>query len=211
MQCFRCGQILAKNNWKPSQWRERCPLVYPYVGCKQCHTSGPTDAMCVIYGRMRHHLSLHTEEKGREQTEFLMEWRSRQGEFSQHKSLSHHGALPAVLNFHPRHWDDPDGQYDFDPGNHVYARAMQRACPDFLMRTGMSDQKKIADCIRAVLQLDWTLRRSLRVNEERTRSLAALHDPWPRSGISLHKAALFWLAFSYRIWFIDLIENWPTC
>ena len=166
--------------------------------------------MYVIYGSMRNHLSLHTEEKGREQTEFLMEWRSRQWEFSQHKSLSHLGALPAVRDFHPRHWKDSDGQFYFDPGNQVYALAMQRACPDFLMRTGMSDQEKIGDCIEAVLGLEWTLRRSLRVEEERARSLAALHEPWPESGISVYEAARFWRAFSHQTWFIDWVENWPT-
>ena len=166
--------------------------------------------MYVIYGSMRHHLSLHTEEKGREQTEFLMEWRSRQWEFSQHKSLSHLGALPAVRDFHPRHWKDSDGQFYFDPGNQVYARAMQRACPDFLMRTGMSDQEKIGDCIEAVLGLEWTLRRSLRVEEERARSLAALHEPWPESDISVDEAARFWRAFSFQTWFTDWVQNWPT-
>ena len=174
--------------------------------------------MNIMYENVRHRQSLHTDEEGRAQTEFLMEFRSRQWEFSQHKSLSHHSALPAVLNlsttgrnpYCPRHWDDPDGQYYFDPGNRVYARAMQRACPDFLMRTGMSDQEKIGDCIKAVLGLDWTLRRSLRVKEERARSLAALHEPWPESGISVYEAARFWRAFSFQTWFIDWVENWPT-
>ena len=31
----------------------------------------------------------------------------------------------------------------FDPGNHVYARAVRRACPDFLRLTGLSDEEKI--------------------------------------------------------------------
>ena len=210
MECFRCEQIVPENDWKRSQWNERCPIVYPYVGCKNCHASGPTFDMNIMYENVRHRQSLHTDVEGRAQTEFLMEFRSRQWEFSQHKSLSHHGALLAELPFHPRHWDDADGQSYFDPGNHVYARAMQRACPDFLMRTGMSNQEKIGDCIEAVLGLDWTLRRSLRVKEEQARSRAALHEPWPESGISVYEAARFWRAFSHQTWFIDWVQNWPT-
>ena len=223
MECFRCEQIVPENDWKCSQWNERCPIVYPYVGCKNCNEPGPTIGMNIAYANARAQMrrALNTDEEGRAQTEFLIEFRSRQWEFSQHKSLSHHSAdsaLPAGPNLStigrnpwcPRHWDDHDGLYYFDPGNRVYARAMQRACPDFLMRTGMSDQKKIADCIRAVLQLDWTLRRSLRVKEEQARSRAALHEPWPESDISVDEAARFWRAFSFQTWFIDWVDNWPT-
>ena len=99
--------------------------------------------MYMIYEHMRHRLALHTDEEGRDQTAFLMEWRSRAWEFTQHKTMSHRGALPSVRNFHPRHWEDSDGQWYFDPGNHVYARAMRRACPDFLRLTGLSDEEKI--------------------------------------------------------------------
>ena len=144
---------------------------------------------------LRHRQSQKTDEERRAHTEFLMEWRSRQWEFSQHKSLSHHGALPAVLNFHPRHWGDPDGRYYFDPGNHVYAWAKRRACPDFLRLTGLSDEEKIGDCIEAVLGLEWTWQQSTSVDGERLRSLSALHDPWPDSHISVAEAARFWRFF----------------
>ena len=98
----------------------------------------------------------------------------------------------------------------FDPGNHVYARAMRRACPDFLRLTGLSDEEKIGDCIEAVLGLEWTWQQSTSVDGERLRSLSALHDPWPDSHISLAEAARFWGCFSFQTWFIDWIENWSA-
>ena len=72
------------------------------------------------------------EDFGRGQAAFLSEFRERHS--FNIKWLSHRGAIPAVYEFHPKHWQDPKtGTWYFDPSNSVYMAAVQFACPELIM------------------------------------------------------------------------------
>ena len=97
------------------------------------------------------------EDFGRGQAAFLSEFRDERHS-SNIKTLSRDGAIPAVYEFHPKHWQDPKtGTWYFDPSNSVYMAAVQFACPEFIRESGLANEERAGDLIEAILGLGFVL------------------------------------------------------
>ena len=138
------------------------------------------------------------------QADFLLTMRQRLRDFGDWKSLSYMGGLPAVYDFHPKHWEDyRTGVWYFDPSNYVYAKAIRVACPSFIADSGISDEETLGDCIEAVLGLE----RALTSQSQTGESYELLRTRWPGSGISVARAARFWRIISTHLFYIEWVEG----
>ena len=146
----------------------------------------------------------YIEDVTEDQADFLLTMRQRLRDFGDWKSLSYMGGLPAVYDFHPKHWEDyRTGVWYFDPSNYVYAKAIRVACPSFIADSGISDEETLGDCIEAVLGLECALMSQSETDE----TYHLLFSPWSQSGISVASAAHFWRIISTRLFYIEWVEE----
>lgn len=201
MFCTRCETVQPRRSWTPSQWGRGLSTLHPFLGCKYCHASGPPPE---LVDHARNSLRLRQwdlDDFGWGQGEFLMEFRSRHQDI---KGLSHNGGIPAVYPFHPRHWHEAltDTWY-FDPSNYVYKKAVEFACPQFLVQSGISNEERIGDTIEAILGLEFNLAAG---------GLQEQHDELRRLGpsnVSILGAARFWRIMVYHEFMISwLVGHW---
>ena len=205
MECHRCLETKYRHDWTPAQWRTDSSTMYPYLGCKQCHAREPPPELVEA---VRDSLRLRCwdlADFGMGQAAFLSEFREKHigGDI---KRLSHNGAVPAVYDFHPKHWHDArTGTWYFDPSNYVYKAAVQFACPEFIVQSGVSSDERLGDTIEAILGLDFELAAGGPQNRREHEA------PYPQSGVSVHRAARFWRIMVYHEFVISwLLGQWPN-
>ena len=203
MICHRCLEEKLRKDWTPSQWTKGSSILYPYLGCKKCHAWPPPELVEAARGSLRLR-QFDVDDFGQGQAAFLSEFRERH--VTNIKQYSQYGALQAVCDFHPQHWHDvrTDAWY-FDPSNYVYKAAVQFACPEFIVQSGVSNEERAGDTIEAILGLDFLLEAGGPQNQRERFAL------YPQSRVSLHNAARFWKIMSYHEFVISwLLTHWPN-
>ena len=196
----RCKRFCTPSHWSASQ-----STLFPYVGCRDCHNSGPPRELVDVARDSLRLREWDLQDFGKGQAAFLSEFREKHigGDI---KRLSHNGAVPAVYDFHPKHWHDArTGTWYFDPSNYVYKAAVQFACPEFIVQSGVSSDERLGDQIEAILGLDFDLAAGGPQNQREHQA------PYPQSGVSVHRAARFWRIMVYHEFVISwLLEQWPN-
>ena len=199
MFCDGCGLWRSRKWWRPSQWKARSSTCWPYVGCKECHNSGAPQQLVDLVRDSFKLRAWDLEDFGGGQAAFLSEFRERHS--LNIKWLSHRGAIPAVYEFHPKHWQDPrTGRWYFDPSNSVYMAAVQFACPEFIRESGLANEERVGDLIEAILGCGFVLAARGHVQY--------LDGPFPFSGVSLNQAARFWRITVYHEFSISWLRWW---
>ena len=224
--CPRCSKLRGRKGWRKSQWDASSPTIYPYDGCRQCHDSGPSqqrvqDLIVIrdlldleiaefqegqadfLWTMKQMYTSDYIEGSSKDQATFFRTMKKKLRNFGDWKSLSSNGGLPAVYEFHPKHWKDYMGNWYFDPSNYVYAKAIRLACPSFIDTSGCTNCETLVDCIEAVLGLEWALTSQSQTGE----SYELLRTRWPGSGISVARAARFWRIISTHLFYIEWVEG----
>ena len=227
MICPRCSKLRGtRKGWRNSQWDASSPTMYPYDGCRQCHDSGPSQQrvqdLIVIRDLLAHDIadfqegqadflwtmkqmytSDYIEGSSKDQATFFRTMKKKLRNFGDWKSLNYNGGLPAVYEFHPKHWKDYMRDWYFDPSNYVYAKAIRLACPSFIDTSGFTNEETLGDCIEAVLGLECALMSQSETDE----TYHLLFTPWPQSGISVASAAHFWRIISTHLFYIEWVEE----
>ena len=200
MLCDRCGAWRGKRFWRPSQWSASQSTLFPYVGCRDCHNSGPPQELVDVARDSLRLREWDLQDFGKGQAAFLSEFRTRH---SCIKKLSHHGAVTAVYEFHPKHWQDPRTHvWYFDPDNSVYLAAVQFACPEFIHENRLTNEERVGDVIEAILGLEFDLAAGGHGQ--------VLDAPYPESRVSLNQAARFWRIMVYHQFCISWLGHWRS-